>query len=135
MNEHVNDAKRYRKKIRGNLLINSIVYIVYLLAAVVFVVCMWSKTTFNVGLNEILITLAGPLDGTGGDTLSRALMYCVPRVFLIMSIITAFYVYVYIRAGRLTKKAFTDVKPSIFSLLRYLTVFNDIPLMMADRVL
>ena len=111
MNEHVNDAKRYRKKIRGNLLINSIVYIVYLLAAVVFVVCMWSKATFNVGLNEILITLAGPLDGTGGDTLSRALMYCVPRVFLIMSIITAFYVYVYIRAGRLTKKAFADVKP------------------------
>ena len=40
MNEYVNDAKRYRKKIRGNLLINSIVYIVYLLAAVVFVVCI-----------------------------------------------------------------------------------------------
>ena len=32
-------------------------------------------------------------------------------------------------------KAFTDVELSILSLLRYLTDFNDIPLMMADRVL
>ena len=32
-------------------------------------------------------------------------------------------------------QAFTDVKLSIFSLLRYLTDFKDIPLMMADRVL
>ena len=32
-------------------------------------------------------------------------------------------------------QAFTDTKLSIFSLLRYLTDFNDIPLMIADRVL
>ena len=32
-------------------------------------------------------------------------------------------------------QAFTDVKLSIFSLLRYLTDFNDIPPIMADRVL
>ena len=32
-------------------------------------------------------------------------------------------------------QVFTDVKLSIFNLLRYLTDFNDIPLMMADRVL
>ena len=32
-------------------------------------------------------------------------------------------------------QAFTDVKLSIFSLLRYLTDFKDIPAIMADRVL
>ena len=32
-------------------------------------------------------------------------------------------------------QVFTDVKQSIFNLLRYLTDLNDIPLMMADRVL
>ena len=32
-------------------------------------------------------------------------------------------------------QAFTDVKLSVFSLLRYLTDFNDIPPIMADRVL
>ena len=32
-------------------------------------------------------------------------------------------------------QAFTDVKLPIFSLLRYLTDFNDIPPIMADRVL
>ncbi len=32
-------------------------------------------------------------------------------------------------------QAFTDVKLSIFSLLRYLTDFKDIPPIMADRVL
>ena len=32
-------------------------------------------------------------------------------------------------------QVFADVKPSMFSLLRYLTDFNDIPLIMADRVL
>ena len=30
---------------------------------------------------------------------------------------------------------FADIELSILSLLRYLTDFNDIPLMMADRVL
>ena len=32
-------------------------------------------------------------------------------------------------------QVFTDVKQSISNLLRYLTDLNDIPLMMADRVL
>ena len=32
-------------------------------------------------------------------------------------------------------QVFTDVKLSIFNLLRYLTDFNDIPLIIADRVL
>ena len=32
-------------------------------------------------------------------------------------------------------QTFTDVKLSVFSLLRYLTDFNDIPPIMADRVL
>ena len=32
-------------------------------------------------------------------------------------------------------QVFIDIELSILSLLRYLTDFNDIPLMMADRVL
>ena len=32
-------------------------------------------------------------------------------------------------------QVFIDVELSIFSLLRYLTYFNDIPLIIADRVL
>ena len=32
-------------------------------------------------------------------------------------------------------QVFVDIELSMFNLLRYLTDFNDIPLMMADRVL
>ena len=99
------DEKWFKKKIRGNLIINIIVYILYLIASIVSVLCLWAKSTFNVGINEIVITLAGPLEGAGTDSVKDALLFCIPRVLLLMGVITAFYVYVYVRAKRLTNAA------------------------------
>lgn len=94
------ELKDIRKRIRGNIAVNILVYIVYLLAAILAMVCMWAKTEFNVQFNEIVVTLAGPLDGAGTDSVNEALVYCIPKIIALMIPVTVFYTCVYIKAGR-----------------------------------
>jgi phosphoglycerol transferase len=51
-----------------------------LLSCIIVGVCLWVSNTLNVGMAEIMVTLTGNLEGTGGTTFERALSYCLPII-------------------------------------------------------
>lgn len=49
-------------------------------SVVLMVVCRWAKGALCVGLNEIINTLLGPMEGAGSDLLNAGLAACLPPV-------------------------------------------------------
>ncbi|MBE5965146.1 MAG: putative glycosyltransferase, exosortase G system-associated [Lachnospira sp.] len=68
------------------------VTLVYLVSALVFVVCKWVNDTYGVGLNELISTMTLTLKGTSSDVVNAALKSCLPPIIILLVILIAFIV-------------------------------------------
>lgn len=68
------------KRLKGSWPAYAAVVITAMVSVFLGVLCYWSKHTFTIGINEIINTILGPLQGVGGDTVSRAVKYCLPPI-------------------------------------------------------
>lgn len=70
--------KSLEQRLKGSLWGYLLFLLLFFLGALITVVVRWGSQTFNVSLNEIINTVLGPMQGTGGDTVSKALHACLP---------------------------------------------------------
>lgn len=52
------------------------------MAITLFAACLWIKSTFNVGIQEILFTIKSPLKGTESGVVEDALKTCLPPIVI-----------------------------------------------------
>ena len=56
----------------------------FLLGYIIFIICVWSSNTFNVGLDEIIFTITSPMKGADTNLVYDALKFCLPRIGVIL---------------------------------------------------
>ncbi len=81
------------RKLRGSLWRYALAVLGYLFAAVLFVVCHWSRQAFNISVNEIVNTMLSPLTGTSSDAVESAFQACAPPIVLAVLLCAAFLLY------------------------------------------
>ncbi len=69
------------KKHRGSIIAAGILFI---LAYIIYVVTYWTKSTFGIGLEEIIFTMTSPLDGADSGVVMSALKFCVPKILAVI---------------------------------------------------
>lgn len=76
-------SKKTKKK-NNRIILKLMKYVFVLLFAglgsVIFGLCLWASSTFNVNLNAIVNTMLGSLQGTSEDTIRPAVLSCLPWI-------------------------------------------------------
>lgn len=72
--------KSLDQRLKGSFWSYLFFFLLFFLGVFIAVVVNWGDRTFNITLNEIVNTLLGPMAGAGGDTVSKALWYCLPPI-------------------------------------------------------
>ncbi len=108
--EEMYAPKTTEQKLKGSVLGRIAAVAVTVLSIVLIVVCKWSNDTFNISLSEIINTLLGPLQGTGGDTVSRALKFCLPPIIVAIVVIMGLMIFFRVRAKRILASEDGEVK-------------------------
>lgn len=108
------------KKIKISLVASAILFII---SYVIFIVTYWTKSTFGIGLEEIIFTITSPLDGADSGVALSAIGFCLPRIIAV----TALFIGGVILARRvnLKKKIKRWLKPTI-SVLSVLSIIFSI---------
>ncbi len=78
------------QKLRGSFWRYALAVLVMLFSVTLAVLCRWSKSAFNVSLNEIVNTMLGPLNGVGGDMVSKGVQACLPPILAAVAVIGLF---------------------------------------------
>ena len=85
--EEMYGEKSIDKRLKGSWPAYTAVVLIAVVSVFLGVLCYWGKHTFTIGINEIINTLLGPLQGVGGDTVSKAVKYCLPPIFTGVAVI------------------------------------------------
>lgn len=80
--ERMYGEKPLDKRLKGSFWAYAAVILTAVAAVFLGVLCYWSSNTFTIGINEIINTLLGPLEGVGGDTVSKAVKFCLPLMLV-----------------------------------------------------
>ena len=57
-----------------------LLWLIFTLSLTLSQAAIWAYSTFHVELAEMMFTIRAPLAGAGGDFVSSALRYCLPKV-------------------------------------------------------
>ncbi len=85
--EEMYGEKPLDKRLKGSFWAYAAVVLTAVASVLLGVLCYWSDHTFTIGINEIINTLLGPMQGSGGDTISKAVGYCLPPVLIGVAVI------------------------------------------------
>ncbi len=106
--EEMYGEKPLETKLKGSLPAYTAVILTAAVSVFVGVLCYWSKHTFTIGINEIINTLLGPMQGVGGDTVSKAVRYCLPPILIGAVIIAAVLFFDRYRSKKVAKSAVSE---------------------------
>ncbi len=96
------------KKRKAGIIVPSILFI---LSGIIFIVTYWTKSTFGIGLEEIIFTMTSPLDGADSGVVISALTFCLPLIFLVAALCVGGIVLV--RKLKLDEKIKRWLKPTV----------------------
>ena len=80
------------KRLKGSVLAYIAVLVTAAVSVMLGALCYWSKHALTIGVNEIINTLTSPMQGAGGDTISRAAGYCLPPILIGFAVIVLVFI-------------------------------------------
>lgn len=86
------EKTKKNKSPKKGLVLLCIIGFLYVLSYVIYIVGNWTKITFKVGIESILFTITNPTKGANSDLLKSALLYCIPRILIVVAIVVFFIV-------------------------------------------
>lgn len=97
--------KTLEQKLRGSAWKYIVFFLACFISVTIIAVCRWSAETFQISLTEIVNTLLGNLQGTGGDTVERALRSCLPPMILAVAAVGGLILFDRMRTRKLRRAA------------------------------